>query len=144
MKRILALLIILVLSTPGMTQKIAERDRKEILKTLEEQRIAWNEGYLSGYMNGYWQSDSLQFITKNGVTKGWKETLARYMKAYPTKEEMGNLTFEVISLEKLNKSSAFMIGNWNLQMKESIVSGCFSLIWKKIDKKWLVVVDHSS
>ena len=144
MKQLFILLLFLLFTVNCLAQKFSVEEKKEILKVLEDQRIAWNNGDLSAYMQGYWQSDSLRFITKNGITFGWKETLERYRKVYPTKEAMGNLTFEVISLEELKLNSAFMIGKWTLEIKDKIVSGSFSLIWQKINRKWLIVVDHSS
>lgn len=144
MKKIIFLLIMLPFSIVCWAQIISAEDRNEILNLLEKQRTAWNNGDLHGYMQGYWQSDSLRFVTKSGITYGWNETLSRYKIAYPTKEAMGNLVFEVLSLEKIAEGSALMIGRWNLSVKEKIISGSFSLIFRKIGAKWLIVVDHSS
>ena len=91
-------------------QTISESDRLKILKALENQRTAWNEGDIEKYMDGYWKSDSLRFIGKRGVQYGWKATLENYKKGYPTKEAMGKLSFEVISLEEIGNETAFMIG----------------------------------
>jgi len=55
-------------------QNLSEADRKEILQSLEDQRIAWNDGSIEKYMNGYWNSDSLRFIGKRGVQYGWNST----------------------------------------------------------------------
>jgi len=56
---------------------------------------------------------------------------------------MGNLTFQVISLEALSNNTAFMIGKWDLDRKEK-AGGYFTLIWKKLNGKWLITVDHTS
>lgn len=119
-------------------------DKNAIFKVLEDQKLAWNSGSLEEYMQGYWKSDSLMFIGKNGVKYGWNETLASYQKGYPSKKEMGVLTFSVISLEFLNDNSAFMVGKWNISRDEKSVSGHFLLIWKKVKNSWLIVADHSS
>ena len=125
-------------------QNLSEADHKEILQSLEDQRIAWNDGSIEKYMNGYWNSDSLRFIGKKGVQYGWKATLENYRKSYPSKEVMGRLTFEVISLEGTGGSSAFMIGKWKLDYTDKSVDGHFTLLYRKIKGKWLVVADHSS
>ena len=125
-------------------QSIQDKDRAEILKALENQRIAWNSGDLEVYMMGYWQSDSLMFVGKRGVQYGWNATLENYRKGYPTKEAMGNLTFEVISLEGLGTDAAFMIGKWKLDYPDKSVEGHYTLLYRKINGKWLVVADHSS
>ncbi|MDQ7816214.1 MAG: hypothetical protein RDU14_04260 [Melioribacteraceae bacterium] len=125
-------------------QNLSEADRKEILQSLEDQRIAWNDGSIEKYMNGYWNSDSLRFIGKRGVQYGWNSTFENYRKSYPSKEVMGRLTFEVISLEGTGGSSAFMIGKWKLDYTDKSVDGHFTLLYRKIKGKWLVVADHSS
>lgn len=136
--------ILLFLSIINFAQSISEKDRKEIYQALEDQRIAWNKGDLEGYMNGYWKSDSLKFIGKRGVQYGWRSTLENYRKSYPDKEAMGNLTFEVISLESTGINSAFMIGEWKLVYPDKTVEGHFTLLYRKIKGKWIVVADHSS
>jgi ketosteroid isomerase-like protein len=125
-------------------QILQETDRKNILKALEDQRITWNDGNLEGYMQGYWKSDSLRFIGKRGVQYGWNATLENYRKGYPDKAAMGNLTFKVISIESLGNNSAFMIGKWKLDYPDKSIDGHFTLLYKKINGKWLVVADHSS
>jgi ketosteroid isomerase-like protein len=122
---------------------LSEKDKDEILKVLETQRIYWNKGNIEAYMEGYWKSDSLRFIGKRGINFGWNNTLESYKKGYPDKETMGNLTFQVISLEALSNNTAFMIGKWDLDRKEK-AGGYFTLIWKKLNGKWLITVDHTS
>lgn len=137
--------ILFLLSTAIYAQSIPGKVRSEIFKALEDQRVAWNNGDLEDYMNGYWKSDSLRFIGKNGVQYGWNATLENYWKSYPTKEAMGELTFEVISLEGTGESTAFMIGKWKLDYPDRpSVEGHFTLLYRKINDKWLVVADHSS
>ncbi|GAB4381047.1 MAG: hypothetical protein Kow0075_12660 [Salibacteraceae bacterium] len=68
-------------------------DVKIIERTLLEQRDAWNSGDIRSYMNAYWMSDSLVFIGGKDITYGWENTLNRYLKAYPGKEQMGQLSF---------------------------------------------------
>ena len=46
--------------------------QQEITNTMHSQQNAWNIGDLVGFMNGYWESDSLRFLGKDGVTLGWK------------------------------------------------------------------------
>lgn len=126
-------------------QSISEKDRAEIYQALEDQRLAWNNGDLEGYMKGYWQSDSLRFIGKSDVQYGWNATLQNYRKSYPDKDAMGNLIFEVISLEGTGDNNAFMIGRWKLDYPaKPSAAGHFTLLYKKINGKWLVVTDHSS
>ncbi|GAB4334588.1 MAG: hypothetical protein OHK0038_11820 [Flammeovirgaceae bacterium] len=137
-------LIILGTSTKKIHAQQSDKDIVEIQKVLEKQQEAWNDGNLEKFMKGYYQSENLKFIGKSGVTYGWEATLARYKKAYPDKKAMGKLTFEIISIEKIEKKSVFVIGKWTLKKDDGEVTGHFSLLWKKIKGEWLIVADHSS
>lgn len=116
----------------------------EIIKVMKLQETAWNKGDIESYMSGYWKSDSLKFIRSKGIQYGWEKTLSNYKKSYPDKEAMGILSLEVISLEVLNDETAFMLGSWKLKREIGDLSGYFTLLWRKINGEWKVVIDHSS
>jgi ketosteroid isomerase-like protein len=119
-------------------------DHQAIRQIMAAQETAWNRGDLEGFMAGYWKSDSLRFIGSKGLTFGWQKTLANYQKSYPDLDAMGKLTFTILSVEKLSKRSAFVIGKWYLARKAGDLSGHYTLLWKKIAGKWVIVADHSS
>ena len=116
----------------------------EIEKVMAMQEQAWNEGNLEKFMGGYWNSDSLTFVGKNGLAYGWKTTLANYKKSYPDKETMGKLTFTLLKKEKLGPESYLVLGKWHLQRAKDEVGGHFSLTWKKTKGKWVIISDHTS
>ena len=95
-------------------------------------------------MHGYWESDSLVFIGKNGPTYGYNATLARYKKSYPDPQQMGQLTSTIVSLERLSSGHYFVIGKWALARTMGNLSGSYTLLIKKINGEWVIVVDHSS
>jgi ketosteroid isomerase-like protein len=121
-----------------------DKDQAAIFAVMQAQEKAWNEGNLVDFMAGYWKSESLKFIGKSGINYGWEKTLQNYQKGYPNQEAMGKLTFTIIELDKLSAKSAFMIGKWHLKRANDELSGHFTLLWKKINGKWLIVADHSS
>ncbi len=127
------------------SESLNKSDQAQIMKTMEQQENCWNKGDIDCFMEGYWESEQMRFIGKNGVTYGWQATLDRYKKSYPNKAAMGILGFDIISLEKLSKKKALMIGKWHLERNEQEnLEGHFSLIWEKINKEWVIIVDHSS
>lgn len=139
------LILFLFISSSLFAQDIKEKDSSEIMQTFQDQQKAWNNGDLEKFMNGYWQSDSLKFIGKNGITYGYESTLERYKKSYPDKATMGILKFDILSMKKLNKRHVFIIGKWHLKREEKEnLEGHFTLIWEKINKKWVIIADHSS
>ncbi len=133
--------LLLLFALPALAQK---RAVKQIRAIMAEQEQAWNRGELDAFMQGYWPSDSLRFIGSKGLTYGWNQTLSNYKKGYPDRDAMGILKFTVISIEPLSKRSAFVIGKWHLSRKSGDLSGHYTLLWKKIKGKWLIVADHSS
>ena len=81
------------------------------------------------------------FIGKSGAYTGYKTTLDNYLKSYPTKESMGTLMFTNRSWTPLSETTALLIGRW--QISED-VKGMYSLVWRNIGGKWVIVADHSS
>jgi hypothetical protein len=123
------------------TNTISENDA--IMEVMNAQEQAWSDGNLEDFMNGYWQSDSLMFVGKNGIKYGWKTTLDNYKTSYPDKAAMGKLEFKVIKLE-VNGTSAFMLGKWSLIRESDNPNGYFDLYWKKIKGNWVITIDHTS
>lgn len=137
------LFALLFCTTSVFGQKISKTEQI-IRQTMAAQEVAWNRADLVGFMHGYWQSDSLKFIGSRGLTYGWDKTLANYQASYPNAEAMGTLVFTIIKVDVLSKRDAYVIGKWALQRKKGDLSGHFTLLWKKIDKRWVIVADHSS
>jgi ketosteroid isomerase-like protein len=119
-------------------------DETAVRQLLEKQRQAWNKGNLEEFMKGYWESDSLVFIGKNGPKYGYKTTLENYRKGYPDTTAMGQLTFDILSIKRLSFQYFYVIGKWTLNRTADNLSGHFTLLVKKIKNKWVVVSDHSS
>lgn len=117
--------------------------KKDILSVMKSQEKSWNNGDLKGYMKGYYQSDSLIFVSKHGITYGWKNTLSNYQKAYPNKEKMGILSFSDIKVKRLKRDIAFVVGKWKITTDETTMSGVYSLIFRKYGKDWRIISDHT-
>jgi ketosteroid isomerase-like protein len=124
----------------------SQKDSKAVqtvIKNMDIQEKAWNNFDIPGFMNYYWNNDSLKFIGSKGITYGWKSTLDNYIKGYPTKEAMGVLKFTIIEAKQLSKTSVYVIGKWELT-KDKPAGGYFTLLWKKINGNWVIVADHTS
>jgi len=116
----------------------------EITGIMKKQELAWNKADIEGFMQYYWKSDSLKFIGSKGITYGWQKTLDNYKKNYPNQDAMGILTFENSTMEQLSPERVFVIGKWHLKKKDSEVGGYYTLLWKKLKGKWVIVIDHTS
>ena len=146
MKKLLFTLMIGIIFQSATIAQNNISEKLAITQVLYKQQVAWNNGSIESFMMPYWHSDSLKFISKKGITYGWQNTLDNYKKSYPDTTAMGQLAFEIKSIDVFSKSSAFVIGKWFLKREKSKgdLGGFFSLILKKIKNKWVIVVDHTS
>ena len=118
-------------------------DETAIRNAMNEQLTAWNNGNIDAFMQTYWKSDSVLFVS-NPPTYGWQSTLDRYKKYYPDTATMGKLSFDLLELKPLSPEYYFVMGKWHLKRTAGDVGGIFTLLFRKINGKWLIVVDHSS
>ena len=120
------------------------KDESEVRSILTRQTQAWNRGDIDAFMIGYWENDSLMFIGKSGVTYGYKNTLSNYKKNYPDTTVMGKLTFTLIQLKQLSPEYFHVTGKYYLTRTIGDASGHFTLVFRKINGKWMIISDHSS
>ncbi len=120
------------------------KDEKEVRGILTRQNAAWNRGDIDSFMIGYWNNDSLMFIGKSGITYGYKNTLANYKKNYPDTMVMGKLTFTLIHVKQLSPQYFHVTGKYHLTRTIGDASGHFTLMFRKINGKWVIISDHSS
>jgi ketosteroid isomerase-like protein len=120
------------------------KDETIIRNALNEQLAAWNAGNIERFMQTYFKSDSLMFIGKSGVTYGWQKTMDNYKKGYPDTAAMGKLDFNILEVKRLSVMYFFVVGKWHLTRSIGDVGGHFTLLFKKVKNKWVIVADHSS
>jgi uncharacterized protein (TIGR02246 family) len=120
------------------------KDETEVRNVLAKQNAAWNRGNVDAFMVGYWENDSLMFIGKSGITYGYKNTLANYKRNYPDTTAMGKLTFTLIQVKQLSPEYFHVTGKYYLTRTIGDASGHFTLMFRKINGKWVIISDHSS
>jgi ketosteroid isomerase-like protein len=121
-----------------------KNDNAAIQLVLQKQENAWNNGNLEAFMQGYWNSDSLLFVGKSGITYGWQKTLDNYKRSYPDRAAMGKLHFNILEMKPVAEDAYFIIGKWQLTRSIGDIGGYFSLLFKKINGEWLIICDHTS
>jgi len=125
-------------------KELSQTDKDQIINTFLATQKAWNEGDLEEFMKGYHQSDDIAFVGVSGPTYGYQATLDRYVDSYPDLDAMGKLNFEILKLYKIDTRTAVLIGKFYLTRTIGDLQGYYTLIWQKIDNKWLIISDHSS
>ena len=125
-------------------QNLSSTDYTSIKAVLDSQVIAWNKGDIRSFMTGYWNSESLRFIGKNGVRYGYKSVESNYLKHYNSIEKMGQLSFDSLEFSEISGQDkiANVLGHWKITGKDS-AGGFFSLLFKKEDNNWKIIVDHT-
>ncbi len=141
MQKIFVVLLCILFSANVFSQSA---DEQMIKDAMTEQLNAWNAGDIDRFMETYWHSDSLMFIGKSGPTYGWEKTKANYKKGYPDTATMGKLDFDIINMKRLSVMYYSVVGKWHLKRSIGDVGGAFTLLFKKIKKKWVIIQDHSS
>ncbi|OWP63050.1 DUF4440 domain-containing protein [Hymenobacter amundsenii] len=152
MKYLLLLLLLAAAILPACSPRLAvltpattAAARHDIREVLQTQTAAWNRGDVAGFMQGYWQNDSLVFIGKSGLTYGWQPTLDNYRRSYPNPAAMGQLDFSQLRIEPLSPDVAQVIGRWHLARPAAgDLQGHFLLVMRRLGGRWVVVADHSS
>ena len=136
------LFVLLLLAIDINAQPI---EMTQVRAVLDQQVSDWNNGDIPSFMKGYWNNDSLRFIGKRGITYGWQPVLDNYLKSYPNKSAIGVLEFKELNIDVLAKDAAFVTGNWTINyVDKDNAGGWFSLLFRKIEEKWVIVVDHTS
>lgn len=120
-----------------------QAEEKLIRAVLDKQRDDWNKGDIEGFMQGYCRSDQLSFASGGTITRGWDETLARYRQRYPDKTAMGTLSFDNVEVRVAHGPYALVTGHWRLE-RDKPVEGVFSLVFEKMDDRWVIIHDHTS
>lgn len=124
----------------------AQSPEAAIRTELNRQVQAWNNGDIPSFMEGYENSPTTTFVGKS-ITKGHAQVLADYKKRYPTKEQMGILTFSALEVTILGPDHANVLGRFALKRTKEAggdTSGIFTLLFRKTPKGWKIIQDHTS
>ena len=142
MKKLIVLLF-LISTFNSFSQTTEKEDKDAIMAVLKAQRLAWSKNNIAEYMEGYWKSDSLKFYGSHGVTMGWENTLERYIKAYPTEDHTGKLSFKINDISKISTDAYYVLGEYHIKREVGNADGIFMLVFKRINGVWKIIADTS-
>lgn len=120
---------------------------QEVQQVLKDSETAWNRGDLAAFASYYEDSPDTTFIGREVVRGGVAAILARYRRAYPTRDAMGTLAFTEIEVRPLADGIALATGKYTLERTAAAggnASGRFTLILKHTTKGWRIIHDHTS
>lgn len=119
-------------------------DEEAVQQVIIQQQLSWNKGDIDGFMQGYLKSDSVMFVSVNGITYGWNAVLNNYKNAYKDTVAMGKLQLQLLELKPLSAEYYFVTGQWHLVRTIGDIGGYFTLLFRKINGRWSIIVDHTS
>jgi beta-aspartyl-peptidase (threonine type) len=117
-----------------------------IQQVLDKQVQDWNKGNLDAFLEGYWKSPKVVFLSGGSRNVGFEAMRDRYVKRYKAEgKAMGRVVFSEVEIETLGPDSAFVRGRWGLTMPDGKKpGGLFTLIFKKFPEGWKIIHDHTS
>ena len=146
------LVVVLIACAGWAAQAQAGNDEAAIRAAITAQAGAWNHADISTFMQTYEDSPQTTFIGSH-VRKGYGPILDSYKKNYTTQEQMGTLTFNDLEVRLLPGSCgkaeyAVVTGAFHLERTAKGAAtkddGIFSLVWRKGQHGWKIVLDHTS
>jgi uncharacterized protein (TIGR02246 family) len=146
MKRpiLLGLLALLAVSAPALAQ---QKDDAEALIEREQQEMldAWNRNDLDAHLKAY--ALDATWTTSNGLLHGKEAIKQSLIKGFKRGDDLlGDLEFGKSEYRRLSADVMMSHGSFrvfNLPSGKEI-KGQSTLLWKRVDGKWLIVHDHSS
>jgi uncharacterized protein (TIGR02246 family) len=132
--------------SPALLGSGANTAEAWITAVLNEQVDAWNSGDLEKFVSSY--APKCTFVGGNQVSETTRaDVLAHYEKKYPSREARGKLTFSGLTVHLLDAEIATVTGHFHLDRGPSgggPAGGVFSLVFKRIEGNWKIVLDHTS
>ena len=124
--------------------KYSKRSPQDIvLATLNAQVAAWNEGNLQAFMDMYWKSEDLKYVSGSTVTMGWTATLKQYRERFGSSGRLGQLAIDKTDVQMVSEDVAIATGRYHHTDQAVSANGDFSLVMKRMDGAWRIVHDHS-
>lgn len=115
-----------------------------IRAVLFRQEAAWNRGDTETFLEGY--AANATFVGEK-ITRGLNELRVRYQSHYPTIASMGHLTFSDLEVHMTGVDYAYVIGRWRLERSAEgggDTGGNFTLVFRKAEKGWRIILDHTT
>jgi ketosteroid isomerase-like protein len=122
------------------------REELDVVKVLNAQERAWNQGNIDAYTSAFKNSKETLFVADH-ITRGYEQVLFDYKHNYATRQAMGTLTFSELEPHVLDEKFAVIVGRYHVDREKKAggaADGVFSLVLEKTEQGWKIVVDHTT
>ena len=143
----LFLVIILAVSVASAqkNQRKAPDPLAEVTAILDSQVTAWNSGEQNNSTSIYYDSPEMLWVNRTGIRKGYEPIRATYQRAPARTPRLGTYSYETLHLEQLSRDCVFFVIKWKVEQPgRTPMNGVTSMVWKRINKKWVVAAEHAS
>ena len=83
-------------------------------------------------------------MSPRGTNHGWNATLEAYKIGYPDRAAMGTLSLDIQQMTPLPPNYFLVMGHYKVTQTGGIVEGMFTLVFRKVNGRWLAIHDHHS
>jgi len=139
----LVLVVALLLQVSCQQQDSEKADIQSIRQLLNTQATAWSNNDIEGFMEGYYQSDSVAYFGSGGVRYGYKTMLEGYKERYPTAAHTGKLEFTIHDITRISKDAYWVMGEYHLTRTVGNANGTFMIVLKRMNGVWKIIGDSS-
>lgn len=137
-------LALALLLLAGAAEASPRSDRDAILTVVKHMEDSWNRSDFRGYMAGFKNPDVV-FISGGKFQNGWKGTLDHYVRNYGgSPERRGKLHFYNMKIDLLAPDAAMLVGQYRLERGARITEGVNTRLFRKIQGRWLITMNHVS
>lgn len=143
---IFATFLLALITSCNSGERTVDKDgmHTEVVQAMDGMVMAWNNQKLEEALGYYWNSPDLVWINRTGVDKGYQPVFDAYLQDFEDRSRMGNYSYKLLHDEVLGDNAVFTTIEWQITMGEDTIGGVSSLIWQKIDGRWVITKEHAS
>lgn len=117
----------------------------EARKGIEAQVEAWNRNDLEGALARYWNAPDLTWVSRRGVERGFAPFAGAMRADAAANPDLGDYQAEVLEARDLTSDSALIVVRWSITRDgKRLMGGISTQIWRPVDGRWVIVLEHAS
>lgn len=139
-------LIIIVFAAVSWTSAQARPDAlADVKAALDAQVEAWNNGVTEMPTSVYHDSPEMLWVNRTGIRKGFEPVRAAHRRDSASRPSIGTYSYEPLHIEKLSPNCVYFVIRWKIERNgRSTMNGVTSMVWKRVNKKWVIAAEHAS
>jgi ketosteroid isomerase-like protein len=122
-----------------------EKDAEQIGALVSQQYTAVAAGNIEKYLEPFWKSPLLIYISEGAIWKGWDEMRSHVERDYPDWKHVGHPILERMEISVVDVATASTLEWWDMTFPSSArVNGTTTSVWRKVPEGWRIIVTNTS